>query len=317
MTISEASEGFLFHCRFEKNLSSSTLKAYDGDLKQFAAFLKSRDSSEEIAAVGKPMLRDFIQHLFASMLAKSVKRKVATLKALFRYLEREELVESNPFHKMDIRIREPRRLPRTVPLSTIKRLFKSLYHMKGAVVSESSERSRLLVRDIAVLELLFATAARISEICNLKLDDVDLRRGRIRISGKGGRERLIHISDPEVLSALNGYRSANPDLRLGDYFFQNRIGRRLTDNAVRSLLRKHAKAAGIALHLTPHMIRHSVATCLLEDGVDIRYIQHLLGHTSISTTQLYAHVSDKQHRRVLKTHHPRRRFRTTQQSGID
>jgi len=311
MTVPEGIKGFLFHCRFEKNLSSSTLKAYDGDLKQFAAFLADRGLAENITTVGKPLLRDFIQHLFASMLAKSVKRKVATLKSMFRYLEREEIVGINPFHNMDIRIREPRRLPRTVPLSTLKRLFKSLYHIKDNIVLESSERGRLLVRDIAVLELLFATAARISEICNLKLDDVDLRRGRVRIAGKGGRERLIHVSDPEVLSALNEYCNRRQELQSGDFFFQNRNGKRLSDHAVRMLLRKHAKAAGIALHLTPHMIRHSVATCLLDDGVDIRYIQHLLGHTSISTTQLYTHVSDKQHRRVLKTHHPRRRFRTT------
>ncbi|MCA1790417.1 MAG: tyrosine-type recombinase/integrase [Thioalkalivibrio sp.] len=260
MTVSEGIKGFLFHCRFEKNLSSSTLKAYDGDLKQFAAFLTARGVAEDIAAIGKPLLRDFIQHLFASMLPKSVKRKVATLKSMFRYLEREEIVGINP---------------------------------------------------IAVLELLFATAGRISEICNLKLDDVDLRTGRVRIAGKGGRERLIHVSDPEVLSALNAYRCTTQGLQSQDFFFLNRNGKRLSAHAVRMLLRKHAKAAGIALHLTPHMIRHSVATCLLEDGVDIRYIQHLLGHTSISTTQLYTHVSDKQHRRVLKTHHPRRRFRTT------
>lgn len=311
MTVSEGIKGFLFHCRFEKNLSSSTLKAYDGDLKQFAGFLTDRGMAADIAAVGKPLLRDFIQHLFASMLPKSVKRKVATLKSMFRYLEREEIVGVNPFHNMDIRIREPRRLPRTIPLPTLKRLFKSLYHTKGKDAAETSERSRLLVRDIAVLELLFATAGRISEICNLKLEDVDLRTGRIRIAGKGGRERLIHVSDPEVLSALAAYRGTTPGLQSQDFFFLNRNGKRLSAHAVRMLLRKHTKAAGIALHVTPHMIRHSVATCLLEDGVDIRYIQHLLGHTSISTTQLYTHVSDRQHRRVLKTHHPRRRFRTT------
>lgn len=310
MTVSEGNRGFLFHCRFEKNLSSSTLKAYDGDLKQFAAFLTDRGFAEDIAAIDKPLLRDFIQHLFASMLAKSVKRKVVTLKSLFRYLEREGIVGVSPFHNMDIRIREPRRLPRTIPISTLKRLFKSLYHIKGSIVSERSERGRMIVRDIAVLELLFATAARISEICNLTLEDVDLRRGKVRIAGKGGRERLIHVSDPEVLSALKAYRSTMQRLDSQAFFFQNRSGKCLSAHAVRMLLRKHAKAAGIALHLTPHMIRHSVATCLLEDGVDIRYIQHLLGHTSISTTQLYTHVSDKQHRRVLKTHHPRRRFRT-------
>jgi integrase/recombinase XerD len=311
MTVSEGVEGFLFHCRFEKNLSPSTLKAYEGDLQQFANFDAVHNLNGDISQVGKPVLRDFIQHLFSFLIAKSVKRKVATLKALFRYLEREEVVRSNPFHNMDIRIREPRRLPRTVPLPMLKRLFKTLYQMKASAGCEAAERHRLLVRDIAVLELLFATAARISEICNLRSEDVDLGRGRIRIAGKGGRERLIHISDPEVLSALKEYCGRKPELQSSDFFFQNRNGRRLSDHAVRMLLRKHAKVAGIALHLTPHMIRHSVATCLLEDGVDIRYIQHLLGHTSISTTQLYTHVSERQHRRVLKIHHPRRRFRTT------
>ena len=310
MTVSEGVEGFLFHCRFEKNLSPSTLKAYQGDLQQFAKFLAVDGQEADISLVGKAVLRDFIQHLFSFLMAKSVKRKVATLKALFRYLVREEIVQSNPFYSMDIRIREPRRLPRTIPLPTLKRLFQTLYREKASSRCEA-EHHRILVRDIAVLELLFATAARISEICNLRLEDVDLRRGRIRIAGKGGRERLIHVSDPEVLSALNAYCSQRYASQTGDFFFQNRNGKRLSDQAVRTLLRKHAKAAGIDLHLTPHMIRHSVATCLLEDGVDIRYIQHLLGHTSISTTQLYTHVSDRQHRRVLKTHHPRRRFRTT------
>ena len=309
MTVSKAVEGFLFHCRFEKNLSVRTLKAYDGDLQQFAQFLDTRESNYPVGEVGKPVLREFIQHLFTFLMAKSVKRKVATLKAFFRYMEREEVVETNPFRNMDIRIREPRRLPRTVPLPLLKKLFKSLYQMKNEAGSADSERRRLLVRDIAILELLFATAARISEVCNLTVGDVDLRRGQVRIMGKGNRERLIHVSDSEVLSALNEYHSTKTSVQTQDYFFQNRRYNRLSDNAVRMLLRKHAEAAGISFHLTPHMIRHSVATLLLEDGVDIRYIQHLLGHTSISTTQLYTHVADKQHRRVLRTHHPRRRFR--------
>jgi integrase/recombinase XerD len=301
-------KAFLFHCRYEKNLSPRTLKAYDIDLQQFTRFLLAGAFPEQIAAIGKPALRDFIQHLFTTLKAKSVKRKVATLKSLYGYLEREEAVETSPFRQMDIRIREPLRLPRTVPLPTLKRLFKHLYQAKERAGS-SSDRHRLLVRDIAVLELLFATAARISEICDLKIDDVDVRRGRVRIQGKGRRERLIYVSDAEVLAALREHRDGE-DGGADRYFFRNRGGRRLSDHSVRVLLRKHASAAGLELHVTPHMIRHSVATLLLEDGVDIRYIQHLLGHTSIATTQLYTHVSDKQHRRVLRSHHPRRRFRT-------
>jgi integrase/recombinase XerD len=310
MTVSEGVSAFLFHCRYEKNLSPRTLKAYEVDLQQFTRFLQARSLPHEVANIGKAVLRDFIEHLFSTLMAKSVKRKFATLKALFRYLEREGMLASSPFRQMDIRIREPRRLPRTVPFSMLKRLFRYLYQMKGETASADSERRRLLVRDVALLEVLFATAARISEVCDLRVNDVDLRRGHIRVCGKGDRERLIHVSDPEVIAALIEYASATRDLQPDDFFFRNRSGKRLSDHAVRILLRKHATAAGIRLHVTPHMIRHSVATLLLEDGVDIRYIQHLLGHTSISTTQLYTHVSDKQHRRILQTHHPRRRFRT-------
>lgn len=312
MTLADAAESFLFHCQFEKNLSPRTLKAYQIDLQQFTEFIVASGHTSGCATIDKILLRQYIEHLFSSLMAKSVKRKVATLKVLFRFLEREQAITMNPLRQMDIRIREPRRLPRTVPLSTLKRLFKHLYAEKHEAASADTERHRLLVRDIAVLELLFATAARISEVCDLRVQDVDVRRGHVRVRGKGDRERIIHVSDAEVLSALREYREAAEMASADDYFFKNRRGNRLSDHGVRMLLRKHVAAAGIAVHVTPHMIRHSVATLLLEDGVDIRYIQHLLGHTSISTTQIYTHVSGKQHRRVLRAHHPRRRFRTAE-----
>lgn len=316
MTVSEGVAAFLFHCRFEKNLSPRTLQAYRIDLGQFGRFLGEEEYlGRRVEEIGKPDLQRFIQHLFSGLAAKSVKRKVATLRALFHYLEHEQMVESSPFRRMDVRIREPKRLPRTIPLGTLERLFRHLYRARDA--APHGERRNLLLRDIAVLELLFATGARISEICGLRVADVDAdtQEGRVRIFGKGARERLIHVSDAETLTAIRLYRSGEPHSGPEEPFFRTRSRRTLTDHSVRVLLRKHARNAGIELHLTPHMIRHSVATLLLEEGVDIRYIQHLLGHTSITTTQIYTHVSGGQSRRVLLQHHPRRRFRASRRDA--
>ena len=314
MTVSEGVAAFLFHCRFEKNLSPRTLQAYRIDLGQFGRFLGEEEYlGRPVEEIGKPDLQRFIQHLFSGLAAKSVKRKVATLRALFHYFEHEQVVESSPFRRMDVRIREPKRLPRTIPLSTLERLFRYLYGARDA--APDGERRNLLLRDIALLELLFATGARISEICGLRVADVDMGEGHIRIFGKGARERLIHVSDTETLTSIRLYRNGEPHSGPGEPFFRTRSRRTLTDHSVRVLLRKHARNAGIELHLTPHMIRHSVATLLLEEGVDIRYIQHLLGHTSITTTQIYTHVSGRQSRRVLLQYHPRRRFRASERDA--
>ena len=212
---------------------------------------------------------------------------------------------------MEVRIKEARRLPRTVPLAELRSLFRHLYAAKRSCADAASPEYRALVRDIAVLETLFATAARVSEVCQLLAADVDLLHGRVRIMGKGGRERVIQVCDAEALAALREYGAlASADGGGAPHFFRNRRGRRLSEQSVRALLRKHVGATGIARRVTPHMLRHSVATLLLEEGVDIRYIQQLLGHSSITTTQIYTQVTDLQQERILSSHHPRRRFRT-------
>jgi integrase/recombinase XerD len=307
MTLAEAISQFLFHCRYEKNLSPKSLKAYGTDLRQMHEFVSAGAPVETVAAVDKEALRGFIRHLHASLAERSVKRKVATMKSLFHFLEREDAIPVSPFRKMDVRIREARRLPRTVPLEQISRLFEHLYRKRDAAPDGSQAREGL-VRDVAVLEALFATGARVAEICGLRAEDVDLSRGRIRILGKGARERMVQVCHPEALSALREYRrhsraAGSPS------FFTNRSGRRLSEQSVRTILRRHARAAGLRLHVTPHMLRHSVATLLHEDGVDIRYIQHLLGHRSIATTQIYTEVGEASQRKMLLRHHPRRQVR--------
>jgi integrase/recombinase XerD len=306
MTLKEAIEQFLFHCRYEKNLSPKTLKAYSIDLRQVSDFLAANLPATHLEAIDKAALRLYIKTLFTGLAEKSVKRKVASLKALFHFLEREDLIVVNPFRKMDVRIKETKRLPRGLSLLDLKRLFHHLYQAKTCVVGHATPQYRILVRDIAVVETLFATGARVTEVCHLRLEDVDLIRGRIRILGKGARERLLQLPEQDSMTALLDYQALWLDpMPSHSYFFHNRLGRRLSEQSVRSMLRRHAAQAGLALHLTPHMLRHSVATLLLEQGVDIRYIQHFLGHSSIITTQIYTAICDNSHTRIVAEKHPR------------
>lgn len=313
MILAEAVTDFLSHCRYGKNLSPRTLQAYSIDLRQFSAHLGEKLGITSILTVDKAALRDYIQSLFGANAEKTVKRKVATLKVFFHYLEREDTIPVNPLRKMEVRIKETKRLPRAMPFPELKRLFRHLYAQKEACCDRSSRQYSALVRDIAVLELLFATGARISEVCFLKGEDIDLRRGRVRILGKGARERIIQLCDQETLAALRGHISLQGEKEGNGYFFHNRLGRRLSDQSVRAMLKRHAAKAGVKAKITPHRVRHSVATLLLEEGVDIRHIQHLLGHSSILTTQIYTQVDDRSHRQVLARRHPRRRFRVNQE----
>lgn len=309
MTVKEAISTFLSHCQYEKNLSPKTLKAYSIDLRQFSEFLVAEHGATLLQKADKAALRSYIRSLFGPLAEKSVKRKVATLKALFRFLEREDIIEVNPFRKMEVRIKETRRLPRGLPLSEVRQLFQHLYGLRHKCPDQASRSYRALVRDIAVLETLFATGARVAEVCQLKAEEVDLLHGRLRILGKGARERVLSLCDKEALAALREYRELwEGDRQNGGHFFCNRLGNRLSEQSVRVMLRRYAAGAGIGTKVTPHMLRHSVATLLLEEGVDIRSIQVILGHSSIVTTQIYAEVQREHQKRVLAKH-PRRHFR--------
>ena len=200
------------------------------------------------------------------------------------------------------------RLPRTISLTDLKRLFKHFYSRKSEHPDRESYSYRALVRDLAVLEILFSTGARVAEVCHLLDKDVDLRRGRVR--GKGSRERVLQVCDEEALGSLKDYRTLwQPETEDNGFFFHNRLKGRLSEQSVRIMLSRSAAGAGVGGKVTPHMLRHSVATLLPEEGVDIRYIQTMLGHTSIMTTQIYTEVRDGHQRRMLTARHPRRKMR--------
>lgn len=303
--IEETVQAYINHCRYEKGLDAKTLKAYRTDISQLISYIDHSGSD-----YSKECIQAYIADLYGKYAIKSVKRKIASLKAFFNYLEFEGILSPNPFVKMRIKLHEPFLLPRTTPLAVIDTLLVCA-HDQIAKDNKHTYQYCTHLRDIAVLEVLFATGVRISEMCSLHSSDIDLQEGCVKIYGKGAKERLIQIGNQEVLNALRKYHAEFSDkIQETGWFFVNRLGKRLSDQSVRNMITKYCDLAGIQMHITPHMFRHSFATLLLEEDVDIRYIQRLLGHSSIVTTQIYTHVTTKKQRDILTTKHPRNRINT-------
>ena len=290
---------YLEYCECRKHLNIKTLKAYRIDLKQYEVFC-----SNTADFTSKDTVDIFITDLHKQYRPKTVKRKIASLKAFFHHMEYKEIIYENPFAKLDIRFREAKILPKTIPFHSIQAFLASLYAQKDQ--AQTNYQLQCCIRDIAVIELLFATGMRISELCSLKPSDIDLTSNNILIYGKGSKERILQLGNPDVIAALKTYQEIfRQNIDACGFFFVNRLGHRLSEQSVRFRIKRHAVNAGISQHITPHMFRHSFATLLLEQDVDIRYIQKILGHSSISTTEIYTHVSNTKQKDILVNKHPR------------
>ena len=302
MILPKAIEKFRFHCIYEKNLSLKTMHAYDSDLNQFLEKFKNYKVNE----ISKFDLKDYVESLFNhSYKIKTIKRKIAVLKTFFNYIEFDEILEINPFRKLRLSLKEPKLLPKTLDIKEIKTILKYLYDLKH-IYDKSTFRYKLLVRDIVTIEILFSTGIRVSELSNLKKNEINIKQGIIKIFGKGSKERIIQICDKEVLLLLKEYCIL---FKIKDnetkYFLLNRLNNNFSEQSIRAMIHKYEEKLGLK-NITPHMFRHSFATLLLEEGVDVRYIQNMLGHSSISTTQIYTKVNTKHQRKLLNTKHPRR-----------
>ncbi|MEG6522364.1 tyrosine-type recombinase/integrase [Desulfotomaculum sp. 1211_IL3151] len=296
-------ERYFKHCKHQKNLSAKTLKAYRIDITQLLNFLEAIDRK-----LIKNNLLEYATYLHKKYMPKTVKRKIASIKAFCNWMEYEDIIPENPFSKINLKFHEPKILPKTISLDMIEILLKSAY-VEATNENLTPYQKQTCLRDIAVLELLFASGMRVSELCSLKVDDVNLTNGQIRIFGKGAKERVVTIANPDVLKALRKYKAAFiQHIESAGILFINRGNRQLSEQSVRAIINKYAEKANIARHLTPHMFRHSFATLLLEEDVDIRYIQQILGHSSITTTQIYTHVSTKKQNDILSLKHPRNRM---------
>ena len=211
---------------------------------------------------------------------------------------------------MKIQIKEPTILRPVMDIIEIKKMFKCIYERKRNSIKMDSFSHFEWIRNIVVVELLFSTGARVSEIADLRTQSINLNTGCVTIKGKGDKERIIQICNSETLSILcNYYKQFKKELdKSGGWFLINRSKRKLSDQSIRIIVKNLYIEAGLSKHITPHIFRHTFATLLLEENVDIKYIQNLLGHSSITTTQIYTHVNQKHQREILTKKHPRKDF---------
>ena len=297
MTIRNRVKEYLEFCQLRKELDEKTLKAYRIDLRQFFDFCGSSDPCR-----GK--IERYVTELHRQYKQKTVKRKIASVKAFYHYLEEEEIIEETPFRKIRVNFKEAVTLPSIIPRQEIEKLLNYMYAEKG---TSGRCRHRYWLRDMAVVEMFFATGARVYEVSNMRKNNIDLTSGLLRIDGKGDKQRYVQIGDEEVLDLLREYYLENADdIEKSGSFFVNNQGRRFTEQSIRGMLDRYAKRAGINRKITPHMFRHSLATYLIEEGVDISLVQQIFGHSSIRTTQIYIHVAAGKQAEILKKKHPRR-----------
>lgn len=278
----------------EKRLSPNTIKAYRIDLQQFWVFTGGVWADQDV-------LGQYIKYLNQQFAPRSVKRKLASIRAFYHEMKVKGELEENPFDRLQIRIHSPRQLPRIIPSQIVHDLLQSAY-------DNYRPGSRWILRDIVVLELLFSTGLRVSELCALSKETFLLTDSGLRllVNGKGRKERIIQITTPELVHLTKIYDNEfSKEIQNQGAILFNQKGRPLSPQSVRRIINKYLKRIGVSSHVTPHMFRHTFATSLLEAGLDIRYIQSLLGHSSISTTQIYTHVTVNRLTSLLAEKHPR------------
>jgi len=297
MEVSSTILGFLNHIRVEKGLSPNTLTAYRRDLMKFEAFAKKRKLTLE--GITRDHLVDFLATLYRQKLeSRSVARNLVTLRNFFRYAQVEELVTSDPSANLESpKVR--RRLPGYLKLADVERLM-----------TQPDQKTPLGLRDRAMLEVLYSAGLRVSELTGLRVADVDVKVGSVRCIGKGDKERIVPVGRKALGMVEKYLREARPQLVVTKSgptaaLFLNRRGKALTRVGVWKILSDYGREAGLRSPLTPHVLRHSFATHLLERGADLRSVQLMLGHSDISTTQIYTHLVEERLKQIYKAHHPR------------
>ena len=300
-TLKQMTDDYLIYCGDQKKLNAKSTKAYAIDLEQFRRYI----ITDNIPA--KKDILTYIAYLHKAYKPKTVKRKIASVRAFLNYLEFEDIISANPMKKIKTKFQEPQVLPRTISLTINESILAVTYQELKQAQTAYAVNSAL--RNTAMVELMFATGLRVSELCSLNAEHIDLCHGNIRIMGKGKRERILQVGNPEVMSILRRYAKENAVCKNETgFFFINRLSTRISEQSVRFLIKRLCNKAKINQKITPHMFRHSFATLLLEEDVDIRYIQRMLGHSSIVTTQIYTQVSMEKQRQILTVKHPRNRI---------
>ena len=288
-------DSFLSALRLEKGLSENTIKAYSNDCQDFNKWLFSNKRYRAVVAT-EADLENYLKHLrIIDLSSSSINRKLSSLKHFFNYLSKTKLLKSNPV----MNISGPKNskvLPKSLSIIDVNSLI------------EAPDCSNFIgLRDRAMIELMYATGVRISELINLEYSNIDLNRSLIKVMGKGGKERMIPFGD-DALTWLINYiefrRKNNLSLNSRDFFISQQ-GKKITRQAFWHRIKIYLKASGLSMDVSPHTLRHAFATHLLNNGADLRSVQMLLGHSDLSTTQIYTHIAKQRLSDMVKQHHPR------------
>ena len=282
---------FFNYLLIEKGLSSNSIKAYKIDIKKFLLWL-SRSNKPSFKKICESDLNEYIAYMFKNKLSSSsVNRNISSIKAFYLFLIKRKIIMISPAAEI-ITPKQERYLPTSMSELEVEKLLNS---PKSSI--------RIEIRDKAMIEMLYATGMRISELVNLKLNNVDINRCVVKVLGKGSKERLIPFGE-NALEALNLYLNIRPSSNSKEVFLSNRK-RRLSRVTFWQRIKTYLKRENLKLSISPHTLRHAFATHLLNRGADLRSVQLLLGHSDLSTTQIYTHIAKQRLSDVLKKHHPR------------
>ena len=288
-------DSFLSNLRLEKGLSENTIKAYSNDCYAFNKWLFLNKRYEAASAI-EADIENYLKHLNSINLSNStINRKLSSLKHFFNFLSKTKLLKSNPVINIS-GLKSNKALPKSLSIIDVNSLI------------EAPDCTNFIgLRDRAMIELMYATGVRISELINLEYSNIDLNRSLIKVMGKGGKERMIPFGD-DALSWLTNYiefrRKNNLSLNSRDFFISQQ-GRKITRQAFWHRIKIYLKALGLSMDISPHTLRHAFATHLLNNGADLRSVQMLLGHSDLSTTQIYTHIAKQRLSDMFKQHHPR------------
>lgn len=288
-SLTTAIEKFLNHCRYSKSLSPHTIRAYTQDLNDFSSFSGKKRNPKIIT---KSDVETYVQGLRKRPLSPATaKRRLGCLKVFFQWLESTGTIEESPLLRLKLTIKLPRRLPRAITRTDLRSLVTR--------ASQTSSPTVATATDLAIL-IMTTTGIRVAELVALRIQDIEAVDGSIRVHGKGSRERTVFVTNPSLLKKLRSHLVRRLKVtQAHGRLFVNQRGLPLTTSTFRTHLRKASDASKVTKRVTPHMLRHTAATLLLEEGVDIRVVQRLLGHQSISTTEIYTHVADMTLRKAL------------------
>lgn len=281
---------YLDYCKTHKRLSSHTIRAYKNDLMQF--YNSDYDNVES-----------YIEQLTQSNIkTNTLRRKIACMKVFYNYLKYQNIIEENPFNQLRFQFRTEKVLPKTIPYDILKSIFS--YLEQRIVLSKTDYQKQHAERNLLIISLLLSTGIRISELCNIHLKDINLSNKTLHIIGKGKKERILFLGDQTTFNLLETYINKNGK-ESNDFLFPGKHSPKpLSEQSVRLILKRIVEQNSLSKTITPHMFRHSFATMLLDNDVDIRYIQQILGHSSISVTQIYTHVSHSKQKEILSSFNP-------------